>query len=298
VNEQQMLHLQAVKKKKRRKKVLPYLFILPTVLMYCSWCYFPFIKSIVLSMTVSNARGEIKKWVWFDNFIRLFQDEKTWKILGNTFKFALMLGIGTLMVSMILSLLSVEKVRFCRVYQTMYALPMAVASVAASVAFKQIYKAEGLLNAVIGGETNWLLQENTAIWAVAVASIWCAVGSSFLFLLVGFRNVPLDLLESSKMDGANGLQRILKIMLPCASPQIFFVIFLNINSSFKSFAMIRQLTGGGPNNSTMVLTYEIYSQAILHGRFETACAEAMMLCLIIVIFQRIQFHFEHKLVVY
>ena len=298
MNEKQMTHLQAVKKKKQRKKVLPYLFVLPTVLMYCSWCYFPFLKSIVLSLTVSNAKGEIKKWVGFQNFIRLFQDDKTWKILGNTFRFALMLGVGTLLVSMVLSLLSVEKVRGCRVYQTMYALPMAIASVAASVAFKQIYKAEGLLNAVLGSNTNWLLQENTAIWAVGLASIWCALGSSFLFLLVGFRNVPLDLLESSRVDGANGLQRIWKIMLPCASPQIFFVVFLNINSSFKSFAMIRQLTGGGPNNSTMVLPYEIYTQALQHGRFETACAEAMMLCLIIVIFQRIQFRLEHKLVVY
>lgn len=298
MSKKQMTHLQAVKKKKQRKKWLPYLFVLPTVLMYCSWCYFPFLKSIVLSLTVSNAKGEIKKWVGFQNFIRLFQDDKTWKILGNTFRFALMLGIGTLLISMVLSLLSVEKVRGCRVYQTMYALPMAIASVAASVAFKQIYKAEGLLNAIIGGETNWLLQENTAIWAVGLASIWCALGSSFLFLLVGFRNVPLDLLESSRVDGANGLQRIWKIMLPCASPQIFFVVFLNINSSFKSFAMIRQLTGGGPNNSTMVLPYEIYTQTMQHGRFETACAEAMMLCLIIVIFQRIQFRLEHKLVVY
>lgn len=297
MNEQQN-YLQMVKRKKRRRKILPYLFVLPTVIMYCVWCYFPFLKSVILSMSVSNTKGEIKRWVWLDNFIKLFEDPKTWNILGNTFQFALMLGIGTLSVAMILSLLSVERVRFCRVYQTMYAIPMAVASVAASVSFKQIFKSEGLLNAVVGGNTSWLLQENTAIWVVAVASVWCSIGASFLFLLVGFRNVPLDLLESSKMDGANGLQRILQIMLPCASPQIFFVIFLNINSSFKNFAMIRQLTGGGPNNSTMVLTYEIYTQAFQQGRFETACAEAMMLFVIIVIFQRIQFHFEHKLVVY
>ncbi|MBE6918823.1 MAG: sugar ABC transporter permease [Ruminococcaceae bacterium] len=294
----QQTHLAMVKRKKKRKKILPYIMVLPAVVAYAMWCYYPFIKSIILSMTVANARGEIKKWVWFDNFIRLFKSQETWFMIRNTFEFAFLIGVGTFIIAMCLSLLSVNKVKGSRVYQTMYAIPMAVSSIAVANAFKQIYKKEGLLNALIGGNTEWLLNQDTAMGAVAVATIWCSVGASFLFLLVGFRNVPIDLLESSTVDGAGPIRRILSILIPCASPQIFFVIFLNINGSFKNFVMIRQLTGGGPNNATMVLIYDVFLNAMNLGRFETACAEGMILCVIIWIFQRIQFACEHKFVVY
>lgn len=294
----QNTHLEMVKKKKKRKKILPYLMVFPTVLAYGMWCYYPFIRSIVLSLSVSTPKGEIKKWVWFANYIRLFKDKETWMMIRNTFEFAALIGVGTFILAMCLSLLSVEKVKGSRVYQTMYAIPMAVSSIAVANAFKQIYKKEGFLNAMLGTTTEWILNQNTAMGAVAAATIWCSIGASFLFLLVGFRNVPIDLLESSTVDGAGPIRRILNILIPCASPQIFFVIFLNINGSFKNFVMIRQLTGGGPNNATMVLIYDVYLKALNQGRFETACAEALILCCIIWVFQRIQFSCEKRFVVY
>lgn len=291
-------YMRQVMKEKQRRQMLPYLLLLPVVFAYILWCYYPFIKSMVLSFTITNARGDIKKWVGIDNYIRIFKSPLTWKILGTTMHFALLNGVGTLTVAMILALICVQKTRFSSIYQTMYALPMAVASVAASTAFTMLFKQEGLVNLATGLTTNWLLNEKTAIYAVAAATIWLRIGVSFLFLLVGFRNVPTELIESSTIDGAGPIRRILYILFPCASPQIFFVIFININGAFKNFAMIRQLTGGGPNESTRTMIYEIYQDVILKGRLETACAKAIILGLIIVFFQRLQFRFEDKLVVY
>lgn len=124
------------------------------------------------------------------------------------------------------------------------------------------------------------------------------IGVSFIFLLVGFRNVPEDLLESAWLDGAGPLQRIRHIIIPMASPQIFFVVFLNIASSFKTFAQIKLLTQGGPANSTKTLIYYIYENAIINGRFETACVQAIFLFLLIFLFTRIQFALENKVVHY
>jgi len=103
----QQTHLAMVKRKKKRKKILPYIMVLPAVVAYAMWCYYPFIKSIILSMTVANARGEIKKWVWFDNFIRLFKSQETWFMIRNTFEFAFLIGVGTFIIAMCLSLLTV-----------------------------------------------------------------------------------------------------------------------------------------------------------------------------------------------
>ena len=124
------------------------------------------------------------------------------------------------------------------------------------------------------------------------------IGVSFIFLLVGFRNVPEDLLESAYLDGAGPLRRIWHIILPIASPQMFFVLFLNISSSFKSFAQIKLLTGGGPANQTKTLIYFIYENAIINGRFETACVQALFLFGMIFLLTRIQFMLEKKVVHY
>ena len=118
------------------------------------------------------------------------------------------------------------------------------------------------------------------------------MGISYIFLLVGFRAVPQDLIESAYLDGAGVWARIWHVMLPMASPQIFFVLFLNIAISFRSFAQIKLLTGGGPANATKNLIYYIYENAIINGRYETACVQAIFLFGLILLFTSLQFALE------
>lgn len=124
------------------------------------------------------------------------------------------------------------------------------------------------------------------------------VGISYIFLLVGFRAVPQDLIESAYLDGAGVWARIWHVMLPMASPQIFFVLFLNIAISFRSFAQIKLLTGGGPANATKNLIYYIYENAIINGRYETACVQAIFLFGLILLFTSLQFALEKRFVHY
>ena len=207
--------------------------------------------------------------------------------------------VFTFCIAMIFALLATKKVRFSKVYQTMYALPMAIASSPAAAIFLFIYRQKnGLLNNLLGTNIAWTNEAPQAMWAVCAMTIWMHIGVSFIFLLVGFRNVPEDLLESALLDGAGPLRRIKDIILPLASPQIFFVLFLNIGSSFKSFAQISLLTQGGPANSTKNLIYYIYENAIINGRFETACVQALFLFGLIFLFTKIQFALEKRMVHY
>ena len=196
-------------------------------------------------------------------------------------------------------MLATKKVRWSKLYQTMYALPMAIASSPAAAIFLFFFSQHnGVLNNILGTDISWLTTKSTAFWCVVAMTVWQHIGTSFIFLLVGFRNVPEDLLESAWLDGAGPLERIRKIILPLASPQIFFVLFLNINNSFKCFNQIKLLTQGGPANSTKTLIYYIYENAIVNGRFETACVQAIFLFLMIFILTRIQFALEDKVVHY
>lgn len=279
---------------------LPYLLIFPAMALFTLFTFYPFIKTIVLSFALTNKSGNFTQWVGPANWIRVLSKDSFWGVVWVTLKMAAINLTFTFLIAMIFALMATKRVRFSKVYQTMYALPMAIASSPAAAIFLFMYRQKnGLLNNLLGNANiGWTREMPYAVWAVCAMTIWMHIGVSFIFLLVGFRNVPEDLLESALLDGAGPLRRIKEIIIPLASPQIFFVLFLNIASSFKSFAQIRLLTQGGPANQTKTLIYYIYENAIINGRFETACVQALFLFGLIFLFTRIQFALEDKVVHY
>lgn len=285
--------------KLKRTKPLPYLLVFPAMALFTLFTFYPFLKTIVLSFALTDKTGNFTRWIGTGNWVRVLSKDSFWDIIVVTLKMAGINLVFTFGVAMIFALLATKKVRFSKLYQTMYALPMAIASSPAAAIFLFMYRQQnGLLNNFFGTNIAWTNEMPYAVWSVCAMTIWMHIGVSFIFLLVGFRNVPEDVLESAWIDGAGPLRRIRSIILPLASPQIFFVLFLNIGSSFKSFAQIRLLTGGGPANQTKTLIYYIYENAIINGRFETACVQALFLFAMIFFFTRIQFALEKKVVHY
>lgn len=284
---------------KKRVSPLPYLFIAPVLILFGMFTIYPFLRTIMLSFTLTNTYGSPTKFVGFQMWKRVLTNEIFWTVMGVTLKVAAINLIGTFIFALFFALLSSNQVKGSKLYQTMFALPMAIASAPAAGIFVFIFRQKnGLLNSILGTTIAWQHEMQYAIWVVCFVTVWMHIGASFIFLLVGFRNVPTELLESAVLDGASSMQKIRHIMIPIASPQIFFVLFLNINSAFKSFAQIKLLTGGGPVNTTKTLIYYIYENALIKGRFETACIQAICLFLLIFIITRIQFALEKKAVHY
>jgi sn-glycerol 3-phosphate transport system permease protein len=156
----------------------------------------------------------------------------------------------------------------------------------------------GILNHILGTDIRWLLDAQYALKSVAIVTVWLNIGISFIFLLTGFRNVPEEIIESARIDGAGYFRRLFNIITPVASPQIFFVVFLNIIISFQAFAQVRLLTQGGPSYATHVLVYSIYMSGIRESRFETAFAQSIVLFVIILILTLLQFRAEKRMVHY
>lgn len=285
--------------RRKRQSPMPYLFLVPCAIVLCLFVFYPFIKTVLYSLTLTNAKGTPVEFIGLGNYIRLFQSKSFYNSLFITLKFAVMVAVPSIVVGLILALLANEKARGSRVYEVMFSLPMAVASApAAAIWFLLFTPGSGMLNFLLNSQYRWLLEPKSALIAVAIVTIWMNLGVNFIFLLTGLKNVPDELLESASIDGANYLTKVFHIILPVASPQIFFVVFLNIVSSFQAFAQIRLLTEGGPSYSTNVLVYSIYRAAFLDGRFETAFAQSIILFLIIFAITRLQFYFENKAVYY
>ena len=285
--------------KKKRISILPYILILPAMALFMIFNFYPFLKAILLSFSMTNKQGEVTQWVGLANWVRVLTKDSFWDVIWITLKMAGINLVFTFAIALIFALLATKKVRFSKWYQTMYALPMAIASSPAAAIFLFIFRQKnGLLNNLLGTSISWTTKLPYAFWAVCSMTIWMHVGISFIFLLVGFRNVPEEVLESAWLDGAGPLARIRHILIPMASPQLFFVLFLNISSSFRSFAQIRLLTGGGPANGTKNLIYYIYENAMINGRFETACVQAVVLFILIFSITQIQFALEKRMVHY
>ena len=223
-------------------KPLPYLLLIPVMLFLAVFTFFPFFRSIYLSFFITDQLGNTGKFVGFGNYIRVFKDRNFINSVKVTLKFAVMVCTGTFSLAMLLALLCVNPVKGSKIYQTMFALPIAVASVSVSAIFKYLFQQSGLINNLLGTNINWLADASYALPVTAFVTVWSGVGTSFIFLLVGFRNVPDDLIESSVIDGANAFQRAVRIMIPIASPQIFFVLFLHMCTPHAQYAPERSKT--------------------------------------------------------
>lgn len=282
-------------------KVAPYLYLLPCMLVFAIFVFWPFIKTVIYSFTITDTRGNPIEFVGLENYIRQFKSPQFRNSLKLTFKFAPMVGIPTFIIGYILAALASERMRGSRIYEVMYSMPMAVASAPASVIWFMLLSSgqNGVVNWILNSEIRWLLDAKTALIAVAIVTVWLNIGANFIFLLTGFRNVPTELIESSRIDGAGYFTRLFRIMTPIATPQIFFVVFLDIVTSFQAFAQIRLLTpNGGPSYSTNVLIYSIYQSAIRDSRYETAFTQSIVLFFIILVITLIQFKTEDKVVYY
>lgn len=285
-------------KRSMKTKALPYLLLLPVIVASVIFCFYPFVKAIISSFSYTDVVGKWTAWAGIKFWRVMFENPEFWKMLQVTLKFALMNFIGTFGMALFLALLSAKRTKLGKVYQMLYALPVAIASAISSVIWNNIFSQNGILNSWLGTEISWLMDLDRSFWVVTIATIWCHISGSYLYLMAGFRGVSDDIQEAAVVDGANGFVRAIRIMIPMASPQIFFVLFLNIVTAIKTFTQIKLLTGGGPAKSTTTLMYDIYVRAIEYGEYEYACCLSVILFLIIFLITRIQFACEKKFVFY
>ena len=282
-------------KSELKRKLEPYFYLIPAFIIFGLFVFYPFVKTIVMSMSTTNIRGQIKEFVGLENFKEILTSPEFYNSIVVTFKFVVMVAAPSVIIGFLLALLANNKLRGNRVFELMFSLPMAIASAPAAVIWTMIFHpTNGILNHVLGAQIGWLTDSKFALISVAIVTVWLNIGLNFIFLLTGLKNIPSELMESASIDGASYLTKVKNIVMPMISPQMFLVIFMNLINAFQAFGQIKLLTQGGPGDSTNVLVHSIYRQAFFNGRFEMACAQALILFVIMMIVTLLQFKFEKK----
>ena len=282
--------------RKKQFRLLPYLLLIPSMAVMVIFIFYPFINSLRLSFYATDSMGHAGTFVGLRMWKKVLTSKEFRNSLVITLKYCGSIGVGTFALALILSYISVRIVRGSRIYQTMFAMPMALATAPMAAIFAYIFSKYGIMNALLGTNNIWL-SGKTLFPVIVLIVMWANCGPSFIYLLVGFRNVPKELIECAELDGVNPIRKFFNLYLPIASPQVFFVIFLNIITAFKSFTMIKILVGTDDSPLSTLLVV-MYRYAFVRERYETGCIYSLILCLLVFLVSRVQFYFERKAVFY
>lgn len=291
------------RKKKTAYEILePWLFLLPALLVFGVFLYFPFFKTVYLSTFLTNKFGQPKVFYGFQNYIDIIAGKYSgefWNSIWVTVQFVFFVAAGGLVVGLCTSLITVKKFPGRAIASAIFAMPIAIASSAAAMSFKMmLHQSIGLLNHILGTNINWLSDTYWTFPIICILSIWLASGINFIFIGAGLRNIPDELYESASIDGANYWDKLLHVTMPCLSPTLFFQIIINVINAFQSFTLVKLLTQGGPNSQTNLIVYSIYLDAFRNFRFGSAAARSIVLFLVIMVITLIQFSTEKRSVNY
>ena len=269
------------------------LFLAPALLALIGMRLVPAVQAFVESLLKTNVFSGDKTFVGFDNYISLADNPDFQNTLMVTLLFTLIVNPLQVVSALALSLLFVRKFPFSRLLRSLVIFPVAVPPAVSAVMWSAMYRPDGLLNSIftsIGIPTQgFILDEKQALMSIIVMLSWIGVGYWMLFLLAGINDIPEEIYEAAKLDGAGYLRTTFSVTLPLLSRPLSFVLVATTISNFLVFAPVLILTKGGPNGSTSLLMHDIFIRAYSFGDIGRVNAAVFILIGLMVVAVSLQF---------
>lgn len=269
---------------------IAFLFISPIIVVMLLFIAWPFVDAIYTSMTIRTLARETR-FVWFDNYIRLYSDPFYRMAVRATFVFTGGSIIFKLVFGIIAALLLHSLKRFRNLFTGLVLLPWIIPSVVQALAWRSIYDPLfGGLNPIllnlglIDRPLSWLADPQMAMASVIAVNVWAGIPFFTVNILAGLSSIDKELYEASEIDGANAWDKFLYITLPGLRYVIAVATLLSTIWTFNGFETIFLLTGGGPGNATKVYSIMAYEKAIRSLQFGPGIAVAFSLTPVLAFF--------------
>lgn len=284
---------------KKEQKLTGILFSIPSLVILITFYIFPLMKTILYSLSFTDAKGQIVEFAGIENFYELFIDSTFHESILVTLKFSFITVLFSMIISLFLAIICNEKLKGIKLFRIIFSSSMGVSvSASSSIVLFLFHPSVGLINDILNLfgilPINWFTSSTYAIWAISFATIWMNIGFGFLVLTAGLQNISQEIDESCEIDGANYFTKLFKITIPLLSPSLFYLLITTTLKAFQSFGQVDMLTGGGPANSTNFIVYSIYKTAFSNYRFDYASAQGLFLLLLITVIMVIKFKLERK----
>ncbi|HKS97960.1 MAG TPA: sugar ABC transporter permease [Rugosimonospora sp.] len=274
------------------RRLVPYGYLSPTIVLLLVLMVVPIVMVISYSFRDNVIVQENSVFAGFANYAKVLTDPDFLAALKNTAVFIsvstvahLLLGLAFAMMLNTQLLSGVTKA----IFRIVYILPWLFTVAVIAVIWRLLLDPAGVINYVlhtlglIQQGVNWLGDPDKALWAVTFVNIWAGYPFFMISLLAGLQGVPAELYEAAAVDGANPVQRFLNVTLPQLRPVIISMAVLDLIWTSQQFALIWMTTGGGPLNTTEMLSTYTYKQAFSEYEFSTASAAAVIVLLLTMI---------------
>ncbi len=284
-----------------RKERSAYLFLAPGLIIFSLFTVFALIFAFYLTFHEWSIIEPEKPFVGFDNYARLAEDETFLRSVLNTFYFtgaSVPLGMA---IGLGIALLLNQAIRARGLFRAIFFLPQVTPFVVVAIIWKWLYNGDfGLINyylielGIIREPLLWLSDQNLAMPAVVLMSVWASVGFSMVIYLAGLQGVPEELHEAARVDGANAWQRFVNVTIPQLANTTLFLAVMGVIGSLQVFTQIFIMTRGGPVERTTTMVYYIYQAAFKFFDMGYASTLAFALFAITLVFTIIQLRINRK----
>jgi len=283
---------------------LPFVLVAPQIAVTLIFFIWPAYQALETSFYLEDAFGFSRRFVWFDNFTRLFADPGYLRSFWTTLIFGVSVTALSMGMALALAVAANRVIRTATAYRTLLIWPYAVAPALAGVLwFFMMNPSLGIvaymLEGTFGVDWNHYINGNQALILVIVAAAWKQISYNFLFFLAGLQSIPKSLIEAAAIDGAGPARRFWTIVFPLLSPTTFFLLVVNlVYAFFDTFAIIHATTNGGPADATSILVYKVYATGFVGQDYGSSAAQSVILMALVVAMTVVQFRFIERKVQY
>lgn len=288
--------------KKKNKKLINVLqfagFGFPALFIWMSVVIIPFIYGIWITFTDWNGLAMHINYVGLQNYIDVFKDATFVSSFVKTVIYAFFTVLASNIVGFALALAVTSGIKGQGLFRTGFFTPNIIGGIILgyiwNFIFSYVLTAVGKSMGVEWMSTSWLTNPTRALIALIIVSSWQMSGYLMVIYIAGLTNVPKELIEAARVDGATGWQTIMKVKLPLICNTTAICIFLSISRTFMSFDMNLSLTAGGPYKSTELIAYKIYQTAFTSMEFGKGQAQAIVLFVIVATISLLQVYFTKR----
>jgi multiple sugar transport system permease protein len=259
-----------------------YAFVLVPMGIFALFFLWPIAYAVYISRYEWGVLGKVAPVGW-DNYSILKDDELFRKALKNTVLYTLAVVPAQMALGLLVAVVVDSKIRARTFFRSAFYLPSLASSAAITAIFIYLLNADGLVNAILGTDTAWFYDSDTALWSIVGLNAWTTSGTMMLFYLASLQAIPSDVYEAAAIDGAGPWRIFWRITFPLLKPGHFFVAVVSVVGALKVFdqAFIVSAATGGPNYSTLTAVLYLYQVAIQDVDFGYAAAIGIALFVLI-----------------
>ena len=276
------------------------LYMSPALVLFLTFTYVPFVRSILLSFYVTTPTGAPARFNSVKYYARILnldgsgRDEYLRSIL-TTIEFSIMVVPLSIITALALAVLATAKVKAIGVFRTIFTSSVAISVASAGVIWSLMYapnvKVTRWLVDILQLQPESLLNNaSTALAAVACMTVWTSLGFNFIIILAGLQAIPQELYESGHIDGTTGWTAFRYISLPLLTPTLMFLCIISTIQCFQAFTQFHVLIGNaGPDNATNVMVYALFTAFWKDNRYGFAAAISVVLFVILLVLTILQY---------